>query len=444
MDKEAWLWLLSINSLRYRGHRIDVTHEASAFARNCDVPDCNHAAGSVVGIVKLKKLSLYSQMAPIDESMQQQLTFWQHLCNRRFEDGELCILEFSRATLLQHITPVQQLSCRKLRGLVVQLELGQPDSLLSVLDSGTQGLMSNVKVNVGLRMPLQFAFLCATRCWKRVMLPHMPARKSSGASGLSIDFKLLGTALHLIPLQVPLKALNAPQNACLDQPLLLFSELLKLCVGVRIPCTCDCKEADCIQFLRLYAETLTPGLQDDSMDAERTEFRLVERCVLVLSQLFESMDSTAFLREARNMTGKANTAESRLGLKRPFQVAYMVKVLCMADLLRSQSTVTTALQSAMEIAMPRVLRPAFKTLLAEHKTVIPHESTISRWRMLLDGALMLVSRARHWADGHVRFIMTDGSTQHKRHVQHTLVRSVRKSDVVRLYGEATHLATIWC
>ena len=71
--------------------------------------------------------------------------------------------------------------------------------------------------------------------------------------------------------------------------------------------------------------------------------------------------------------------------------------------------------------LPEVLHSPFKTILDSCKLCIPHNSTISRWKLLLDGCVMLLQRrlnerlhfetASSGAGGVCRFLMAYAFTQ---------------------------------
>ena len=196
-----------------------------------------------------------------------------------------------------------------------------------------------------------------------------------------------------------------------------------------------------MDFLKAHAQNI---VTDRDLDIHEEEYRQVERCALLLSRLQEQMDATAFLRRARDMVGKAESVNlNSVARRRPYLVAFMLRALTMADLLRSSGDLRKSLEASLELLMPEVLQPAFRTLVAESRAAFPHPSTISRWRLLLDGAFMLVERKQNSHNHVVRHMMADASTQHGHHVEHILVRCIREEQLVSLFDDALRLQQLW-
>ena len=174
-------------------------------------------------------------------------------------------------------------------------------------------------------------------------------------------------------------------------------------------------EACCTECFKEYAQALEG--EGDEVEDVLVTYRTVERCVHLLTRLRDQIDDGAYLRKARDLKGSLEKNSAR---RRPHQVAFMLKVLTMSDYLRHASSVKDVLRHSLEMIMPEVLRPAFRALLQESESAVPRSSTISRWRLLLDGAFMLYWRSRNAAQDSaaVRFIMADSSTQHRK-IQYT-------------------------
>ena len=85
-------------------------------------------------------------------------------------------------------------------------------------------------------------------------------------------------------------------------------------------------------------------------------------------------------------------------------------------------------------------------MLDEAVTFVPRKSTISRWRLLMDGAFMLMMRRLHMPAGErsfVRYIMADSSMQHGRDFEHVVSLEINGKDLVNLLETANHLASMW-
>ena len=201
-----------------------------------------------------------------------------------------------------------------------------------------------------------------------------------------------------------------------------------------------------MSFLQEYACSLPQvGDNDDDVafDEHEEKYRNIERSVLLLQRLRSQMDAKVYLRSARDMLGKANVFPLEAGRRRPFQVAFMLKALCMANLLRHDGSFQRVLEQGLELVMPEVLRPSYRVLLQESKRSVPHASTISRWRLLLDGAYMLQQKAQNSKADVIRYVMTDASTQHRRELEHILVRAIAVCDLPKLLQAAQKLEQLW-
>eukprot|EP00971_Amphidinium_carterae_P352692 6492704-Amphidinium_carterae.2 len=108
----------------------------------------------------------------------------------------------------------------------------------------------------------------------------------------------------------------------------------------------------------------------------------------------------------------------------------------MANLLRNTGDLYSVLLESLEMVLPATLRVACRTLMQESSSAVPHASTISRWRFLLDGAYMMCKRVQNTSTRCFRYLMADASKQHHREFEHILERSVPRDAVARLHMEA--------
>ena len=177
------------------------------------------------------------------------------------------------------------------------------------------------------------------------------------------------------------------------------------------------------------------------------EYREVEECVLALQSLEDQMDPLAFIKTIKDIRGRANQLSMETTLRAtPYKAAFLVKTLLMCDLLRNSGDLCDVLCHSIEILIPKVLWGPFKELLEVSRTILPDKSTVSRWRMLLDGAFMLFYRkhnAELLAGGSVRYFMADSSTQHGRDYEHIVVRTVRAAMLPVLLGHVQDLCDLW-
>jgi hypothetical protein len=79
---------------------------------------------------------------------------------------------------------------------------------------------------------------------------------------------------------------------------------------------------------------------------------------------------------------------------------------------------------------------------------LPDESSVSRWRFLLDYAMMQIERDDLQAkvrDGKssVRYLMADSPMQHGRNFEHIIVRQIPTENLATLLRTANQLRDLW-
>ena len=99
--------------------------------------------------------------------------------------------------MLEHPAPLLQISDRKLRGVVSQLEAGQAERLWEQLPEAYRSLHADKDPpTVALRLAPQHAMLCLLKHWPRACVPNVSSPKSqkkgTGSKTLYIDWSLLG------------------------------------------------------------------------------------------------------------------------------------------------------------------------------------------------------------------------------------------------------------
>ena len=122
----------------------------------------------------------------------------------------------------------------------------------------------------------------------------------------------------------------------------------------------------------------------------------------------------------RRAVGTPRRHQSETGGK--FQVRYnadyVVQSSLMADLLRNDADLTESIRQALRMVLPTQLLPSALLMIDSCKDIVPHKGTLSRWRLLIDGAMMNTYRTllqEHFDGGGVgfaRYFMADSSEQH--------------------------------
>ena len=185
------------------------------------------------------------------------------------------------------------------------------------------------------------------------------------------------------------------------------------------------------------------NLQDEG---DMAVFDAVEMQVASMQALCEQMDPVVFAKGIRDMRSMANVQQARTK-SLPYNVAFLMKAVIMSDMLKHDADLGRALRHCLRMVLPSGLVEACENMLDASACMMPHKSTISRWRVLVDGAFMLYTRVRHAAaadqQGHIRYMMADSSTQHGRDFEHIVISSVERGSLSELHDDAMTLANMW-
>ena len=422
------VWLVSLHTLKHRKHRIDVSREA---ASESDVAaDDDVARGAKVwALVRVSQIRIYHAMLKIPAEVKRQLKFWQQVTDKSLH-GEAFLFDIEEVIPFPEPVDVQQFGESRFRSFIAQLELEQGPRLWNALGAAISenAWAGTEPPNLVLRAAEPYIKKVLNKTWDTILLPHLPSKKGEGTSGVTVGWDLLGCRPSDVP-AIPDYVRSFPdRKECLDLS----------------PSVVD----SAIDMLQSYASSV---LQETSIFDNVAEYDAVQRCVAAFQALLEGLDPSAFARSAREMTGKGNALWS--SSRRPYQAAFLVKAVTMASLLQNSSSMIEVLRQAAAMILPEVLHSSFKAMLDSCKHCVPHASTISRWKLLLDGGFMLLQRrlnerlhseiASSGAGGVCRFLMADASTQHGREFEHIMLSNIRKADLARLYRGMCSLLDQW-
>ena len=433
-----------MQTLRYGHRKIHISKEAFVdedFENDIDAdPDGIDFTPKIYGLVFLDDVKLFHDMLQISACEKRMVRFWEQVSGQKLH-GHSYI--FSVKDFFAFRTPslLQELGNSCYRSLMARLEAEQGPVLRCQLQEERDNcdcLAGRATPNVVLRLPLPYVTKVMAGEWHSIVLPHFPNTKHGGSAALAVNWKMWGIDQRELP-QLPHYIEQELDEQ--DCEVSLSSEILD----------------QAIDFLKAYAVTMeplpgpNPGNADDLDDElliRNSEYSSIRRCVSVLDSVLAGLDASAFARSARDMTGKGSGFWN--GTRRPYQVAFLVKAVTLASLLRSASTMHEVLQSAARMLLPNVMHDAFQVFLDTCAKHIPHASTISRWKMILDGSFMLHQRRLNTLNreaisggGFVRFLMADASTQHNREFEHIMLASIKKQDLKQLYFLRAQLLDQW-
>ena len=417
-------------SVRYKGHRIAISDEAEfgncvEEAASTDPERADDKSSKIYGLVRVEEVEIYDAMMVVEPEVHHQLDFWRRITGRSLH-GECFLFRCDDVRDLPQPADVQQFGQKRFRSFLTELEPEQGPRLWKRLNNAEHNSapIADCPCHVMLRAPRPFVEQLMYGKWSTLLLPHLPNASKAGSATLTINWPAIGLkpSSPSIP-RLSAIALNFPDS---EQNIALTTELVD----------------EAVNFLKKHAASFPVSCDDEIFD--NVEYASLQRCVAIFQNLRAGMDPSAFVRSVRDMTGKGHA--SWLSSRRPYQVAFLVKAVTMASLLRSSDAMSETLQVAASIVLPATLQPAFMSMLQTCENHVPHESTISRWKLILDGSFMLYLRKQALlrdSDGCVRYLMADSSTQHGRELEHIMLCSIRKQDLGRLYMNYCRLMDLW-
>lgn len=357
------------------------THVVSRLLEAAPADEANDAragaqlANTVFGIVSLKLHGVYSFMNLYGPGEREQIAFWESLLDEHILDGNFFNLHVMQSASLEERAPLLQCSDRKLRGFVVRLEVGQAERLWNSLSPEIRESIGGVPT-IAMRLPPQHAMLVLRREWRSIMAPHMPALRQAGGGrrggsiSMNIDWQLLGV--------------QQPET---DDP----PDILEMSPGL--------DSATCLQIadrLRQVAASV-----DKNSDFREADYHNLQCFVHVLQTMHDQTHGTFLTKMVKDLRSRVSlsslsSTESR---KLKYNVSWMLRVLMLSDCLRSSANLAQAVKQSLHMFVPPVVLPVFQSVLSDPSALQPDLGTVSRWRLLLDGAFMLWHRSRNASQG---------------------------------------------
>lgn len=387
----------------------------------CGIGNQPIAANSIYGLLLLDVRCAFDFMAVYTASEREQIRFWNALLEGAFHGGALYMFTVLRAFALPDVAPLVQFHDRHVRGCTCTLEEGQPAQLWAMLPPQARALQDGPPT-LAVRLPPQFALLMVHRFWNSVCIPHVPrvhrGGRGGGSSSFSLDAVALGVVLPAIPAPIDLP----------EHPALTSESALQIADALR---------------------TLATHIRRDGDEFGEVEYNDVAALVGIMHATYEQLDPLSFLKtikDLRSAASLANLTESSLQRSK-FNVVWLLRVMLLSDCLRTSAELKSVLKQALQMCVPAVLLQTLTRMVDDHSCIAPTAGTVSRWRLLLDGAYMLFKRSK--ADeactgpGTARYLMSDSSTQHGRSFQLTTVLSVSRSALPDALEMSSDLANLW-
>ena len=371
----------------------------------------------IFGLAIIRPKLVHDTMAPLTPPEQDQVTFWQRILHQDLDRDELYIFDIVNVCPLRTPVVAQRFSARSFRGLVCDMEEGQAPRLREMLAS-TPTWLPLVLPQVAVRLPLQHAALCVACVWKSFALPQVKVGWRAGGTAATFKWRDLGIGQAHVP--------KAPAIAW--------------------------ERASHVDVERARAGTHRLRAMASRLDLRTAAGQEEYKTLAVLNHhksiLASVMDPFAFFQSAivQNMKGDIPHLDHRRQLS--YQVVFMLKVFMLGDLLRESCNFMGMVRQTVLMVLPPSMHRIATSFLAQMAAQIPSESSISRWRMLIDGALMLATRSatKELSDagvGHSRSFMADASQQHGREFEHIMMRSIRLDRIASCFQKANNLINMW-
>eukprot|EP00959_Pyramimonas_sp_CCMP1952_P308223 6450492-Pyramimonas_sp.AAC.1 len=306
----------------------------------------------VYGAAVIKYMGEVTHMTVLDGFLKEQFHLWSSFNPMvqllRFQVVHICPLE--------NLEVIQQLSDRVYRGSVCQMEAGQPDMLFEKLGADWPYECPQITV----RLPSPLAALCSKKACSDFLLPHDTVTK--GVKYLRVRLDLL----ELEPLPPPAEV----RPFAGDGDVVLTPGILR-----RIS-----------DQLRAAARTLDPASE---MDEE--EYKSLEESILLLDHVAVQLSPAEVHRQ---MVGcKRGGIGIEVGGRTPLsRTLYMIKAFMLCNLLKESGKIHTSLMYAISLALPPALLECVKQYVNTNSKFKLSKGTVSRWKMLIDGALLLYGR----------------------------------------------------
>ena len=204
--------------------------------------DDNREGCHVYALLQVCVDDVVHPMLTMSGTEREQLQYWQDVADASLSVGDHYAYRFKivRAHPLAEPMPLQFVTTKRLRGLIITLEDHQTPSLLAALQHPLPTWTQTESPSTAIRTPPSYALLCSARVWRSIVLPHCPSFRAQGGRGSSA-------------LEISWSALNIPQRTLPTRP-----QNLHIPPDLQLDSRTATRSA---YFLREYAATL--NLEDE-------------------------------------------------------------------------------------------------------------------------------------------------------------------------------------
>ena len=358
----------------------------------------------------VKPLFVFDALRNLTEAERMQKEFFQQL--HHADDslhGVLTFFEVCECVRLQAPMPVQRVGTRKARSFFAPMQEGQLDRLLSSLDESQvlqpPWLQSAVKQNCAhtmVQLPLPISLLVASGEWRRFCLCDMGGSLYKGW--------VLG-ACPLLWSEGELPVLRMPKAE--------VANVVHADTAARFV-------EDLQQIYEKACDMIGSDLGPEA----------AQRMLVIAASL---QHHVAGMRVAYR-----NDAAVLSEGKETYNVYYLLHCFLLCDLLKADSSLAEAVRQACHIALPKHVKDVVLQLLDDGQRPVPSPATVSRLRLKVDVAWMLLQRrdfqqALSDGSGMVAHCMVDSSPQGGHDYELLHVTLVGKGVLAELHVEICKL-----
>lgn len=387
-----------------------------------DVPDAQgHPGNIILGAAAVRLVSICDDLEPLSPAEREQYMYWRRAAPAGVASlsGRLYRFVVDEAVALVNPAPFQQCSAARPHGFAIPMEEQQPERLIDDLPD-CPGWLADDPCVMCLRLPLAYASCVVQGVWGTFLVPDFSGGSGEGGPGADgthdrasktcwdMQWQRLGISVEHLP---------RPRVNLGDQAFEAFA----FDAGFA---------TECADVLR----TAVARLDTDRDDLERLGLlERVARACRGLQRFVDDMDAVMFRKRLRDFGGSRGGVDV-LHNNVPYNAAFMINVLVQADMLRSDADLSDHVKRSVRMLLPPCLAAPVCELVDNAK--LPHKSTISRWRLLLDTSLMLWHRGQRGASvsnaGFVRWMMVDSSPQGHRDYEMVMSSFAKVNDLSRM------------
>ena len=126
-----------------------------------------------------------------------------------------------------------------------------------------------------------------------------------------------------------------------------------------------------------------------------------------------------------------------------YKASFLIQTLIMRAMLANDAALREVIAMACKMVLPATIQGQVLSVIENpHDFPLPHQSTVSRWRVCLDAAFMMYCRQHYPPSGFIRYAMVDSSPQGGRDYELIVVCHVVQEQLPQLVRAANALINL--